>query len=285
MTNSNTPPNPVHLDETVRNADPQACPVANPAGISSPGPGSTQPPLLQPTPTNPHGDHPQSPQPQLLLPAPSPLVDTGRLSPNPTNPEPGAGVSSNATGPKTEAGKSRSSQNAVTHGLRAKKIENAVPHPMRSEYEKLRRQFLDDYKPAGAIESTLLDMVIFAAWQLYKIRDMETFTGIDMGMPGSFGRSEKLARYRGSQERLFFRSLNQLKQIQQERAFRDTNQKAALPAHISPGVRTKPLHELLKRLHRQPHTKIASVSTLPQKPSSLNVRPKMEGSGPVSLRP
>jgi len=52
--------------------------------------------------------------------------------------------------------------------------------------------------PAGAIENTLFDMLVFAAWQLYKIRDMELFTDLDLGMPGSFGRSEKLARYRGS---------------------------------------------------------------------------------------
>ena len=121
---------------------------------------------------------------------------------------------SKPTGPKTPEGKSKSSRNALKHGLRAKKIENAVSPTLRAAYEKLRQQYLHDYHPTGAIESTLLDMVIFAAWQLYKVREMELFTDIDMGAMGSFGRSEKLARYRGSHERLLFRSLNQLRQIQ-----------------------------------------------------------------------
>jgi hypothetical protein len=98
---------------------------------------------------------------------------------------------------------------------------------------------------------------------------MEIFTDIDIGAPGSFGRSEKLARYRGSHERLFFRSLNQLKQIQQEHLLRETDQKAALPAAIPPGVRLKPLFAHLKSLHRRPKTK--SASTTPH-PSTANAR-------------
>ena len=169
-----------------------------------------------------------------------------------------------ATGPKTPSGKSRSSRNAITHGLRAKKIENAVPPALKSAYETLRQQYLQDYHPTGAIESTLLDMIIFAAWQLYKVREMELFTGIDLGAPGSFGRSEKLSRYRASQERLLFRSLNQLRQIQQERLLRQTDQKAALPAQIPPGVRLKPLFNHLKSLQRHPKTKSAAATRPPQ---------------------
>ena len=163
-----------------------------------------------------------------------------------------------ALGPKTPEGKSKSSQNALKHGLRAKKIENAVSPTLRAAYERLRQQYLHDYHPTGAIESTLLDMVIFAAWQLYKVREMELFTDIDMGAMGSFGRSEKLARYRGSHERLFFRSLNQLRQIQQERLLRETDQKAQIPTHIPPAVRLKPLFNHLKSLKRHPKTKAAA---------------------------
>ena len=168
-----------------------------------------------------------------------------------------------ATGPKTPAGKARSSRNALKHGLRATKLENAVAPELRAAYEKLRKQYIDEYKPAGAIESTLLDMVIFAAWQLYKIRDMELFEEIDLGAPGSFGRSEKLARYRGSHERLLFRSLNQLKQIQQERALLTTDKTAALPAHIAPAVRVKPLLAHLKSQSKHPKTLAASASAPP----------------------
>ncbi len=168
-----------------------------------------------------------------------------------------------ASGPKTPEGKARSSANAVTHGLRATKLENAVAPELRAAYEQLRQQYLDEYKPTGAIESTLVDLVIFAVWQLYKIREMELFTDIDLGAPGSFGRSEKLARYRGSHERLLFRSLNQLRQIQQERALSTTDRTAALPAHIPPAVRLKPLFAHLKSLASHPKTLSASALLRP----------------------
>ena len=202
-----------------------------------------------PATSTPDGDHPQCPQQQNPETTPTAVGDIGGLSPNPSAP-----------GPKTEAGKSRSSQNATTHGLRAKKLANAVAPDMRHQYEKLRRQYLDDYRPTGAIENTLFDMLVFAAWQLYKIRDLEMFTDLDLGMPGSFGRSEKLARYRGSHERLLFRSLNQLKQMQQERALLAADRTAQLPAHIPPGVKLKPLFNHLKTLHRHPKTRTASAS-------------------------
>jgi hypothetical protein len=163
-----------------------------------------------------------------------------------------------ATGPKTPEGKSRSSKNALTHGLRAKKLENAVPQEMRHQYETLRRDYQSEYKPHGAIENTLFDMLIFAAWQLYKVREMALWTAIDLGAQGSFGQSEKLSRYRASHERLLFRSLNQLKQIQQERLLRETDQKAQIPTHIPPAVRLKPLFNHLKSLKRHPKTKAAA---------------------------
>jgi hypothetical protein len=183
------------------------------------------------------------------------------------------------SGPKTDAGKARSSQNAVTHGLRATKLDNAVAPALRAEYEKLRKQYFEEYKPTGAIENTLVDMVIFAAWQLYKIREMEIWTDIDLGSLGSFGRSEKLARYRGSHERLLFRSLNQLRQIQQERALLATDKTAALPTHIAPGVKLKPLFSHLKSLQRHPRTKTASADAL--KPG---VRARRDRVSPPHLR-
>ena len=185
-----------------------------------------------------------------------------------------------STGPKTQVGKSRSSQNAVTHGLRAKKLENAVPPLLRQQYENLRRDYQNQYKPQGAIENTLFDLIVFAAWQLYKIREMELYAEIDLGVMGSFGTSEKLARYRASHERLFFRSLNQLNKIQQERLLRETDQKAALPQNLPPGARLKTLQDHLKRLHRHPR-RLAASATAPkpesarrkERVSSQNIRP------------
>jgi len=187
------------------------------------------------------------------------------------------------TGPRTPAGKLRSSINAIRHGLRAAKTENAVPPEMRRTYEKLRAQYLDEYRPSGATESTLLDMVILAAWQLYRIREMELFAPIELASPlsnSSFGKSDRLARYRAGYERMFHTNLNQLNQIQQERLLLAADRAARLPAHIPPGVRLKPIFNLLDTVACRPKARTATyraesaASLVPQPtPMSPSIRP------------
>ena len=265
MTNKNStnPPTERGADALVRTGSPDPAPP-------TPGPGQT------PTP---RGADLQVCRVGIRADMSSPRAGLGKPSINreqservqPPNP---------STGPKTQAGKSISSKNAVTHGLRAKKIENAVPPSLRQQYESLRRDYQNQYKPTGAIENTLFDLVVFAAWQLYKVREMALYADIDLGMMGSFGTSEKLARYRASHERLFFRSLNQFNKIQQERLLRETDQKAALPQNLPPGARLKTLQDHLKRLHRHPRRLTASANapksvSAPRKDrvSSQNIRP------------
>ena len=182
-----------------------------------------------------------------------------------------------STGPRTDAGKLRSSINALRHGLRALKAENAVPDEMRKNYEKLRAQYLDEYRPSGPTESTLLDMVILAAWQLYRIREMELFAPIELASPldtSSFGRSDRLARYRAGHERMFRTNLNQLKQIQQERLLLAADREARLPAHIPPGVRLQPIFKLLDNAASRPNARLVTyaAAAAAEKPAP-NIRP------------
>lgn len=165
-----------------------------------------------------------------------------------------------ATGPRTEEGKQRSSRNALKHGLTAAKVENAVDPELKAQYESMRRQYMEEFRPEGAIENTLMDLVILAAWQLYKIRALETFAEIDLGAPGMAGRSEKLARYRGANERLLWLSLNQLRQIQQERAQMRVEKSAAMPERVAPGVRVRPLAMRAERLTKQPRAMAAGAA-------------------------
>lgn len=164
-----------------------------------------------------------------------------------------------ATGPRTEEGKAVSSRNALKHGLTAMKAENAIDPELRAQYEGMRQQYLDEFRPEGAIENTLMDLVVLAAWQLYKIRAMETFAEVDLGEQGRMGRSERLARYRGANERLLFRSLNHLRAIQQERAELRVEKMAAAPERLAPGVRVRPLAARAERLKRQPRAMAAGA--------------------------
>jgi hypothetical protein len=187
------------------------------------------------------------------------------------------------TGPRTEAGKAISSQNALKHGLRSAKPENAVPPDLRATYNAMRKKYLDEYRPSGATENTLLDLVIQAAWQLYRIREMELFSPIEFATPfsdSSFGKSDRLARYRAGYERMFHTNLKQLNHIQQERLLLAADRTASLPAHIPPGVRVKPIFNLLDTITFRPKARTATYQAesaaeldLQPTPSSLSIRP------------
>jgi len=143
-------------------------------------------------------------------------------------------------GPVTGEGKKRSSKNNLKHGLRAT-LENAVREADREHYAEFRQQYLDEYRPAGPTENTLVDCMIYAAWQIYRCRDLELHEPIDLGLLGSNGKSERVARYRASHERALYKALTQLRIIQTERCRRDAAVDRALPRYIPPSV---PIHDV-----------------------------------------
>jgi len=198
--------------------------------------------------------------------------DSNNAAPGPPN----AGESARAgcTGPVTEAGKAISSKNALKHGLLARKTENAVDPALQSQFDALKAGYLNEYKPQGPTENTLLDLVVLSVWQLYKVAEMELFTELDLGTLGSRGQSEKLARYRAAHERSLQRNLNQLKQIQQERLLRETGRDGQLPAQIPPGVKYKPLIDLLHHMEKHPKTRTAAAEPCTPRPKAASRHPE-----------
>src|SRR6266849_4834898 len=77
-----------------------------------------------------------------------------------------------ATGPRTEAGKARSAQNARTHGLTAKEL--VIAPEDSAEFEELLADYQSEIDPQGALEHTLFDELVSSAWNLRRIRRMET---------------------------------------------------------------------------------------------------------------
>ncbi|MBE0660425.1 MAG: hypothetical protein IH602_22210 [Bryobacteraceae bacterium] len=168
------------------------------------------------------------------------------------NREPGAPFVAASTGPRTPEGKARSSQNALKHGLRASKPENAVPDEMRQAYEKLRAEFLAQYRPEGPTESAILDLVILATWQLRRIHELEIFAPLSLdldGDPSSFGQHERLARYRASYERMLHTNLKQINEIQLQRLLCMAENAATIPDHLPPGILVKTLFDRKDTIH------------------------------------
>ena len=157
------------------------------------------------------------------------------------------------TGPRTPEGKARSSQNALKHGLRAAKPENAVPGEMRQAYRQLRAEFFYQYQPQGPTESTILDLVILATWQLRRIHEIEIYAPLDYDFdldPSSFGQHLRLARYRASYERMLHNNLKQLNEIQSRRLLCMAENSVTVPDHLPPGILAKPLFERAESISR-----------------------------------
>ena len=128
-----------------------------------------------------------------------------------------------ATGPKTPEGKARSSGNARTHGLTAKDL--VIGPEDREEFDAMLADFQSDVAPQGVIQQTLFDELVSAAWNLRRIRRMET--ELSAGVASYLDlldndhtqtKLDRLARHKSRIERTFHRSLKELKALQTNQA-------------------------------------------------------------------
>jgi hypothetical protein len=141
-----------------------------------------------------------------------------------------------STGPRTEQGKARSSQNARTHGLSATQLVISVAE--RQEFEDLRTQLRAEIKPHGPLQDAIFDELVTSAWNLRRIRRMETELTAAQSITAMLedtdlaAKLDRIARYHTRIERTFYRSLRELKALQTDAVLTIT-----LPAYF---MRTVP---------------------------------------------
>jgi hypothetical protein len=130
-----------------------------------------------------------------------------------------------STGPKTPEGKARSSENARKHGLTAKDL--VIGTEDREEFNELLTGLQVDVSPQGALQQALFDELVASAWNLRRIRRMET--GLCAGAATYQDllnddelqtKLDRLARHKSRIERTFHRSLKELKALQTSAAIR-----------------------------------------------------------------
>jgi hypothetical protein len=123
-----------------------------------------------------------------------------------------------STGPRTPEGQARSSQNARTHGLTARDLIVAADE--RDEFEELLSGYQSGVKPQGAIQQTLFDELVGAAWNLRRVRRMEVELCSNTSYQDLLNdeqiqkKLDRLARHKTRIERTFHRSLKELKALQ-----------------------------------------------------------------------
>jgi hypothetical protein len=130
-----------------------------------------------------------------------------------------------STGPRTPDGKARSAQNARKHGLAALRL--LIGPEDREEFDQLLAGYQADIAPQGALQQTLFDELVAAAWNLRRIRVMETelysraATCSDLlDDDVLLTKLDRLARHKSRIERTFHRSLKELKALQTNAAIR-----------------------------------------------------------------
>jgi hypothetical protein len=119
-------------------------------------------------------------------------------------------------------GRARSSRNARKHCLTADLV---IGPEDREEFNNMLADYQSDVAPQGAIQVTLFDELVAAAWNLRRIRRMETelcaraASYHDLLADDQIQtKLDRLARHKSRIERTFHRSLKELKTLQTTQA-------------------------------------------------------------------
>ena len=133
-----------------------------------------------------------------------------------------------STGPVTPAGKARMRNNALRHGLTSKHVVIDGEDP--AEYQALRRDLLNELRPATAHEAQLVTEIAESSWRLLRARrieillfesNMQDGPDPDAALAASFHANnrefDKLRRYTTTIERSYYRAITELRKLQKQR--------------------------------------------------------------------
>ncbi len=127
---------------------------------------------------------------------------------------------------KTPEGKEQSARNATKHGLLAKRYL-ILADETREQYEETRKGWLENYEPADYHEARLVDQLILNDWLLKRanrrLLDVEAaLTGEEETCQAAGWTAEQehkielMLRYKTTQERAFYRSLNAVEGLRKD---------------------------------------------------------------------
>jgi hypothetical protein len=136
-----------------------------------------------------------------------------------------------STGPRTPEGQARSSQNARTHGLTARDL--VIAPNEREEFEELLADYQASVQPQDAIQQSVFELLVGAAWNLRRIRRMESRACSDTTLRAAQLEKDldRLVRYKTCIERTFYRSLKELRALQTNSVIQ-----ATLPENVRKSV-------------------------------------------------
>jgi hypothetical protein len=133
-----------------------------------------------------------------------------------------------STGPTSDEGKKVIAQNALKHGVFSKQV--LLDGESKKDFEALKREFYDQFQPQGLLERLFWERALTAAWRLSRVTQMESMlinhaakksfnnNGIIQVLSGYEGDElGLLSRYEITLEKILFRSLGELRALQNAR--------------------------------------------------------------------
>jgi len=134
-----------------------------------------------------------------------------------------------STGPVSVDGKAVVAKNALKHGIFSKQI--LLEGESKKDFESFKNEFYTQFSPEGFLEQLLCERALSAAWRLSRITKMETLLidhtakktysnrSISEVLSGRHGEELMLlSRYEITLEKILFRSLGELRNLQMARS-------------------------------------------------------------------
>ena len=157
-----------------------------------------------------------------------------------------------STGPVTPEGKARSARNALKHGLTARHL--VIQPDEQAEFDELQAALLDEIDPRGALETLTFRELLHAAWNLQRLRRIESeFCALgpeEYANSGGEAAYDRLSRYQSRAQRAYYRALAELRALQTNRALREQN--SADAAGTAPAPPLAHIGKLPKRTQLAP---------------------------------
>jgi hypothetical protein len=150
-----------------------------------------------------------------------------------------------SSGPKTAAGKAKSSQNSTKHGCCSKKA--LIQGESAEEYNELREDWLDDYRPKGKSIRMAVEQAAEAQWVLR--RNLNRYNDAEESLQDKSAlewteedhkKIERFIRYRTTAERSFTRAVNTLEQVWTRRRKRVEEREDAAKEAVNKVVEAEP---------------------------------------------
>ena len=162
-----------------------------------------------------------------------------------------------STGPKTEQGKAISSRNHLKYGLTTRHLY--IPPGGEETFHSLESGLRDQFNPQGDTEEHVFGDMTRFRFNILRCLEIEANLmtqaagkGVDPLLDQATNATfQRINTYRRQNENGFYRSLNELRKLQTERAFRELALQPGTEDSISPAVNTAKVrsHYLREQAH------------------------------------